>query len=424
MPSDRRGLVELIAQIPLRDRSFKRLHREGAVRAGGLSDDAHVNTDVCTAGYYYSLASRSCDACGEGHFSPAASATSCTRCPDFASHNSGHTGCECNAGYEQDNAFADSAGQAACEPCPARSVAVDGVTCRCLPGFDLLVDRFSATHSNFACGSCDLGKYLSYNTDGAYWECVPCEAGTYMNETTRIWHPDRCLECPSNAVSCAGNSLAGLACPEATAGLAGGSSCTCDVGYFSLGDLSDVGFTCLPCPPGTFQDSRMGAPECTPCPLGTFSSVMAAADESVCEPCSAGYVAGMGATSCTICPAGALQFGAACLCRAGYSQNETAAVNFNDAEIKLGLHLQCTECPSGRHSSSPGKPECELCPPGTFTSGGAAEVCEPCPASTVSVMYGATSCSSCPENAQHSTTNRLECICPAGYTRLPWEGMI
>ncbi|KAK3263287.1 hypothetical protein CYMTET_27900 [Cymbomonas tetramitiformis] len=275
-----------------------------------LQDDAHVNTDVCTAGYYYSLASRSCDACGEGHFSPAASATSCTRCPDFASHNSGHTGCECNAGYEQvarrdsssivganfscspcpagtlssggdavacrlcpvgtasaalgatslstceacqDNAFADSAGQAACEPCPARSVAVDGVTCRCLPGFDLLVDRFSATHSNFACGSCDLGKYLSYNTDGAYWECVPCEAGTYMNETTRIWHPDRCLECPSNAVSCAGNSLAGLACPEATAGLAGGSSCTCDVGYFSLGDLSDVGFTCLPCPPGTFQ---------------------------------------------------------------------------------------------------------------------------------------------------------------------------
>ena len=88
---------------------------------------------------------------------------------------------------------------------------------------------------------------------------VSCSAGTYgvSVATGKI-----CALCAAGSYSSDGNGC--TACPVGTAVAAVGASAqascaSCPAGTYSAGGNSD----CIPCSPGTYQDSTTGAGSCT-----------------------------------------------------------------------------------------------------------------------------------------------------------------
>eukprot|EP00854_Cymbomonas_tetramitiformis_P031975 gene31975-40383_t len=238
-----------------------------------------------------------CTDCAEDYFAASFGTLACERCPDFATGNHDHSGCQCLPGYAsaasemgrevvganftctpcaagtfsegsgecvacepgtssdvigaksaetcspcQDNSFASMGGSVACEECPANAYSVDHRTCACMDGVDTLIAH--NTTLGFTCGECSLGHYL----EEATMECRPCDANMIMNETIQERDNTICIACPENAVSC--HPTASSQCP--TAGTAAGTACACSLGFYTFGDASYHGFSCIHCPEGSY----------------------------------------------------------------------------------------------------------------------------------------------------------------------------
>ena len=105
----------------------------------------------------------------------------------------------------------------------------------------------------------------------------------------------------------------------------------------NMQDYDNDGYSCNPCPPGTW--SVAGNTVCTPCPTGTYTDQWGS---SPCKICPAGHIsASSGSTTCVACPAGT---------------NQTTAT-------------ECSPCQAGYYSPS-ASTECFNCAPGTFSEEG------------------------------------------------------
>lgn len=164
--------------------------------------------------------------------------------------------------------------------------------------------------------------------------------------------------------------------------------CVCDAGYAWLWAEADeaadeAGYTCRPCPQGTFKDSRVAT--CTRCPVGTYQ------DET-------------GAESCKSCPEGFTTLPT-------LSAGMDACVIFSRRPCEAGTFqenpLLCTDCPSGYRSAETDAATCDACQPGYY-SGTKASECLACASGTYSEAT-ATACTDCPAGKYSDSPTSSSC---------------
>ncbi|XP_072179392.1 LOW QUALITY PROTEIN: uncharacterized protein [Diadema setosum] len=168
-----------------------------------------------------------------------------------------------------------------------------------VPGSNLTLDESSLTFGNSEV-LCDHG----YTADKNDLHCVPCVAGTFYDNVTKV-----CQLCPrgsyqelagqSNCVPCEeGQSTEGEGATNAT-------QCrdVCEAGYFSTSGL----VPCTECEIGTYQPMAMND-SCLPCPNGTSTETFAAISSDQClEWCRPGSFSPTGLAPCEYCPVGSFQ---------------------------------------------------------------------------------------------------------------------
>jgi hypothetical protein len=277
---------------------------------GGNAASGSSGCDQCSAGKYSEAGVGSCTDCGKGKYSLIA-ASSCRNCV---------------AGK-----FANQVGLSECTACP--------------------VGRYKAVTGATECTACSVGKYAA--TTGAT-ECTACAIGTYTNT---LGSP-KCLECgagqtnsfvgSTGCFSClAGNSSSNGICEKCTPGrysnIDGASACTgcplgmyidpdtygstsctkqCPSGYTTIeigqtscikceigktwlpSNDSNVGPSCIACPPGHFSDLLGNSGSCSKCPIGMTCDAMGL---SKGIPCPIGYFTNKeGEITCSKCLANEL----------------------------------------------------------------------------------------------------------------------
>ena len=177
-----------------------------------------------------------------------------------------NTPVECSAGHS----FVFPAD---CEPCPAGTYIVAGMTaCKeCAEG------KFSPTQAAAdpsACKQCSAGKYAVTTGNDKESDCVACGAGTYSlvagaaSETT-------CLDCIAGKYSAQGAATACVNCPAGT------------YAYLTSTGASDDS-VCFECPAGKYSETpgAKGSVACAMCPDGSTSSPGSGSKNS-CQTCPA-----------------------------------------------------------------------------------------------------------------------------------------
>jgi hypothetical protein len=261
---------------------------------------------------------------------------------------------------------------------------------------------------------CAVGRYSLQGMG----ECMGCAAGRYGSSAAA-----------TNA-SCSGPCTAGYACP---AGSTNATALECAAGQYSLHGMGE----CITCPSGRFSEKR--SQECTGCAAGRYGSSAGATNASCSGPCTAGFTCDIGSSSpmalpcaagrfsdegareCSLCPSGKFSFegmgwcvvcaaghfgsragmaNAFCSgpCSAGYacvagSTNATALLCLAGRYSEAGAG-QCTLCPAGQYSASPGQVSCSSCacmPGWTCAVGATLATGAPCPEGTSSAG-GGTQC--------------------------------
>ena len=346
----------------------------GKVRLA-LGGKQESDCDLCGVGYYCLSGVPTPFACPKGYYCPLQ-----TPAP-----------IACGKGYYQDQTSKTLPSD--CQLCPAGYYCnEEGIgdlsTVRCPPGHFCNV-------SSAAPNDCPQGTFL--NVSGGIFEsdCLVCPEGFYCKEATTT--PTICSE----GKYCPAASSKQTACPASyycRYTIYNGRSISkrqpCPGGYYCPKNTIDPikcvnGYYCpplstspTPCPSGTTgrnnDDNSDVTSGCTYCQAGTYSESIKA-NETVCQPCTAGYVCLAGATT-------------------AYPVNATSD---NGYECPKGYY-----CPEGTY-------EPYACPVGTFNNkikGNTSASCMACEVGTYNDMQGQTGCRTC---GPSSTSERgaLTCTC-------------
>eukprot|EP00727_Mastigamoeba_balamuthi_P012016 m51a1_g7437 hypothetical protein (1004) ;mRNA; r:63978-70807 len=386
---------------------------------------------------------------------------------------SGAKGCtSCATGW-----FKATAGNAQCQQCPPHS-ATNGTTseqCACLAGYGadatastchLCVGSTKPTAGNYPClcndtnavevsGACACNAGFEGDATKGPGSCTPCPMGTFKNEAGS----NMCTQCPQHSTTAfsgqtivdACQCLAGFGgvaksaagcgqCFLASKSAAGNgececvehaerynaSHCQCSAGYQASGN------TCVECPLNTFK-AGPGFGQCTPCAadastLSTGATGRASClcnagyggdasqEGGVCTQCTPGLFKPFGNGQCSACPLGATSTTPGstnrsdCVCNAGMR---------GDASVEGGT---CTACPAGTFKSA-GNSECLSCPSNTTSSEGASTcscaagfyldsnradpACTMCPKGSYKADVGNTECTQCGERATTRSTGAV-----------------
>ena len=345
-----------------------------------------------------------CSKCPVGKYSTViGSILSCTSCPQYMTTASSGSltlaDCECQVGYFrsdlanplscapcQPGSYSDSLGPYPCDPCMISTYAdnVGASTCsQCSPGL-VTLDQGSDSLSDC---QCDKGFEMIAG------QCKPCALGKFK---PLPGSSDMCAECPLNSYAQQQGSITCSSCAlfASTPSTASSSSsqCGCIPGYY--GSASVAGnpvAACLPCPVGSYKESR-GSSACIVCPLNLTTAAAASISSLSCKPCNRGTV-----TQCTTFD---------CQCRpcSNCTARQFLVSPCNDTHDTVCSN--CTGCVPGQYTEKPcdflGPGVCTCCQAGTYSVVGSVSVCQVCPPSTYSTGSCATSCSIC-QNGNYQT---------------------
>eukprot|EP00727_Mastigamoeba_balamuthi_P012021 m51a1_g7441 hypothetical protein (2024) ;mRNA; f:79303-86365 len=339
---------------------------------------------------------------------------------------SGANGCApCATGW-----FKATAGNAQCQQCPPHS-ATNGTTseqCACLEGYGgdargstchLCVGSTKPTAGNYPClcndtnaveaaGKCACIAGFEGDATKGPGSCTPCAKGTYKGGAGS----DACMQCPQHSTTAFSGQTIVDAC-QCVAGFGGVAKSAAGCGQCFLASKSAAGNGECEC---VEHAERYNASHCQ-CSAGHQAS------GNTCVECPLNtFKAGPGFGQCTPCAADAstLSTGAtgraSCLCNAGYggdaSQEGGVCTQCTSGLFKPVGNGQCSACPEGATSTTPGSTNksdcvcnagrrgdasveggtCTACPAGTFKSVGNGDVCSPCPGNSTS-SEGAGLCS-------------------------------
>ncbi|XP_064276646.1 signal peptide, CUB and EGF-like domain-containing protein 1 isoform X1 [Passer domesticus] len=166
-----------------------------------------------------------------------------------------------------------------------------------------------------------------------------------------------------------------------------GKCVTCSTGTFYSGEHNQ----CVPCLPGTYQDTE-GQLTCEPCPSNDGQGVAGARNVSECGgQCSPGHYSSDGFKPCTVCPLGTYQpepGRTLCFpCGGGLVTKYEGAVSFQDCETKV-------HCSPGHYYNSTTH-RCIRCPVGTYQPEFGQNYCITCPGNTSTDFDGSTNVTHC-----------------------------
>ena len=266
---------------------------------------------------------------------------------------------------------------------------------------------------------CPNGYYLNCTGREQLEDCLPCEPGTYCNDSGLAAPVGPCMEgfhctigantstpldgitgdeCPVGHF-CPEGSTIPIACPDGTyMNRTQGSVCyTCPVRYYCTRQIAADA-----CPPGRYCPAGTGSnPEL--CPAGTYNPGELLATEDECTSCDPGlycqYSGLVVPLNDSLCSAGFF-------CTSGVNTPQPNVNNTGIGGICPVSHF-CPEgsavpipCPSGMYNNETGAEECSVCPAGYFCLANVSTFeGSPCPAGHY-----------CPNGTTYST----EFPCPPG----------
>lgn len=227
---------------------------------------------------------------------------------------------------------------------------------------------------------CPTGHYCP--RAGMTDDPIPCEAGTYRNETGAT-DKEQCWSCPAGFFCGEGAQTftpcdAGYYCKEGSKvqkACTKGTYCpamsekeiTCPQGYFCPNYRTTIYSKCengtfcgegqsapTPCPKGQFGTgitfNYLEVDSCIPCGQGEYSD----SDSNSCKPCEAGYICFQGAT--TSRPNSPEQNGQICdpgfYCPAGSTTGIACQVGTYSNEKGNGQRNQCKQCPRNTYGNA------------------------------------------------------------------------
>ncbi|XP_050780705.1 signal peptide, CUB and EGF-like domain-containing protein 1 isoform X11 [Gopherus flavomarginatus] len=166
-----------------------------------------------------------------------------------------------------------------------------------------------------------------------------------------------------------------------------GKCVTCSMGTYYSGEHNQ----CLPCLPGTYQDTE-GQLTCEPCPSNDGQGIAGARNVSECGgQCSPGYFSSDGFKPCSVCSLGTYQpepGRTLCFpCGGGLVTKYEGAVSFQDCETKV-------HCSPGHYYNSTTH-RCIRCPVGTYQPEFGQNYCISCPGNTSTDFDGSTNVTHC-----------------------------
>jgi len=297
-----------------------------------------------------------------------------------ASYASPRTFCECDAGYDAEQA------------CPAESSCL---RCRACPA-----DFFKDAHGDAGCAACQANAESGaasvlksacqcsggFRQDGAE-ECAACEPGLF-SETLDA---EACEACEERRFA---NESAMSECHYCWLDLesnAGSTGCDCRPGFAPDGE-----FACAACAADTYKEA-LDNTACVACRADAQSAIQSFLVEH-CE-CNAGFeLAGTAEEAeCVACGIGRYK---------PVASNEPC--------------WMCASTLTTESNQSETVEQC-VCAPGLqFNTDGA---CEACPANTFSVTFSRAACEPCRVNSvsrvQDAADNEFDCLCDAGYDDHP-----
>jgi alpha-tubulin suppressor-like RCC1 family protein len=414
----------------------------------------------------------SCRPCDFGTYKSRFGDEACRKCRENSKTNDfeyiANQECECVQGYYNDadgvcqrcplNSYKDVVSNAACTPCPNRSIT--------------LADGSDSLESCL----CDAG---ARGPDGG--PCVECEEDTYKD----VPGASACLGCPLYSVSPKGFIRTDCYCSRGFTGPFGGPCLACPPNFYkdTVGDANctfcgpnlispiasnystdcqcELGYTgplggpCVKCSLGKYKDI-IGADLCLDCPLRSTTLLLGATTRSdcVCDKGSTGpsegpciacslnfYKDTIGDANCTFCGPNLVTLAEGsdqlklCLCdlsHYGPLGGPCRACDVNSRKEVPGAspclcmpgftgldNGVCTACDSGKYKEEYGSAACQTlplgvntfaCPSGTYKDrfgvcqpytplggggGGGTVSDDPCPVGTFRDIYGSGECTPC-----------------------------
>lgn len=246
-----------------------------------------------------------CHECGPNEFS-SKGASQCIKCPDSMIVKKDRTGCQiCPKGTQLVLNFGAIDGprcidpRTNCEKGDERVVSEDGTLLRCQPN---------------ACpaGTVEIFKNLKIaKTTIRYRECLDCLPGSVADLKKGY-----CIGCGHLATSEGGGATKCKQCPAGLFRTESGSKCGCvfDIDNFEVFEGFARGIVngrCRVCSPGTFAKidplGKLRPSSCLPCPRGSFQDTRGRDRCKLCEP--GRFSNRDGATKCQKCLKGTTSFG-------------------------------------------------------------------------------------------------------------------
>ena len=278
---------------------------------------------------------------------------------------------------------------------------------------------------------------------GSYWvfgKCQPCAPGSYSNTKVSL----KCLPCIGGTIAPLPGSSYCKPCNRGWYAVDGIKCVSSDIVIKCLPGytLSKHGTDCVPCAPGTYEESG----KCRACAPGTFSSEEASTKCLLCTDFGSLVAPNPGSVSCDRCdrPFSTVD-GINCnppptvsptprISSKKPSSSPTrapSAIPTCGAPAALptpspvtsclaGYEFNGKECVACRPGSYWESGKCVPCKSGTFNHNPASTKCFPCEAGLVANRPGLTECSKCP--LHHYPVNSISCIfgaCNPGYISVP-----
>ncbi|KAG8568304.1 hypothetical protein GDO81_013953 [Engystomops pustulosus] len=306
-----------------------------------------VTGDLCPAGHYCPLGSRSPLPCPSGTFQPSLgmySLDSCLPCPAGKF-------CRGEALSNFSGFYQDLERQSSCKICPSgfycNASDIGGVFIPqpCPAGY--ICPRGSRSGAE---QRCPRGTYGSSRQLAVEGECRSCPSGYYCADEGLTEPSGRCLPgywCIGRAeTSNPTDGVTGTVCPAGKFCHNGDISGDCDAGFIC--DVQSTRSDQTICPPGYYCPEGTQSP--IPCDSGTYAPFLGNKAPGDCRPCPSGHFCnGLGVSMPALCPVGhycppGASFITVYPCPAGTYGPKTGASSISD----------CETCPAGMYCSSEG----------------------------------------------------------------------
>ena len=208
--------------------------------AGSAVNASAFACQTCAPGSFGALQGGTCEACGNGTFSAEAGLTACATCEMHSSSNIvPRVVCECDAGYDTQQACPGNSSCVRCRPCP--------------------VDFYKASFGDIGCTACQANSEshsasvpqsscqcsVGFMQDGAS-ECVACGPGTFSDTLDAVM----CATCGDNDFANESASAQCKPCWALSTNTSDNTDCECLPGSTPAGM-----FACELCAADTYREA-------------------------------------------------------------------------------------------------------------------------------------------------------------------------